>query len=351
MYFIMNNTQTYRIPYGFHAVNDLLPIAEMSETLERGDISREARRRLQWMDHYHQYNNASLTCRYFGISRKTFYYWKNRYDPLNPKTLEDKSKRPLNLRKWEVSRKQELKVIKLRKQYIRYGKEKLRILYQREYNETISSWKIQRVIEKHNLYYYPVKTAKLRKKRRLSQHKKRITELQKEQRTGFLIAIDGVTIHWNGIKRYILTALDVYSKIGFARMYKSKQSANASDFLQRVYYLLDGKIENLLTDNGSEFEKDFWDAVEGLGIDRWYSRPRTPQDNPCDERFNRTLEEEFIQLGNFDPEPKVFNRLLTEWLIEYNLYRPHQSLGYKMPIEFQNQHHKVLPMYPSSTGY
>jgi transposase InsO family protein len=345
----MNNTQTYRIPNGFHAVNDLLPIAEMSETLERGDISKEARKRLQWMDHYHQYNNVSLTCRYFGISRKTFYYWNNRYDPLNLKTLEDKSKRPLNLRKWEVSHKQELKIIKLRKRYIRYGKEKLKVLYQREYNESISSWKIQRVIEQHNLYYHPIKTAKLRKKRRNNQYKKRITELQKEQRTGFLIAIDGITIYWNGIKRYILTALDVYSKIGFARMYKSKQSKNTSDFLNRVYYLLDGKIENLLTDNGSEFEKDFRDTAEDLDIDRYYSRARTPQDNPCDERFNRTLQEEFIQLGNFDPEPDVFNRLLTEWLIEYNLYRPHQTLGYKTPIDFQNQYHKVLPMYPSST--
>jgi len=348
----MKNTQPYEhndLVYGFHIIKDLTPFAGMAETLDKGDISRQAKRRLQWMDHYQKHKNVSLTCRYFGISRKTFYYWKKRYYPNNLKSLEDKSKRPLNTRKWEVSRKQELRVIELRKKHIRYGKEKLKILYEREYNESISSWKIQRVIERHNLYYHPIKTAKLRKKRRLSQRKRRITELQKVKRTGFLIALDGITLYGDKLKRHILTGIDIYSKVAFARMYKSKHSRHSADFLKRIYYLLEGRIENLVTDNGSEFEKDFREAVEELSIDRYHSRPRTPMDNPFDERFNRTLQEEFIQLGGFTPDTETFNRNLTEWLIEYNMYRPHQSLGYETPIEFHNQYHKVLPMYPSST--
>jgi len=36
-------------------------------------LSREATIRLRWFEHYHKSKNASLTCRYFGISRKTFY--------------------------------------------------------------------------------------------------------------------------------------------------------------------------------------------------------------------------------------------------------------------------------------
>jgi len=41
-------------------------------------LSREATVRLRWFEHYHKTKNASLTCRYFGISRKTFYKWKRR---------------------------------------------------------------------------------------------------------------------------------------------------------------------------------------------------------------------------------------------------------------------------------
>lgn len=90
---------------------------------------------------------------------------------------------------------------------------------------------------------------------------------------------------------------------------------------------------------------------KALTINGFYlSRPHTPRDNPINENFNGTLQKEFINLGNFTPDVKIFNRDLTEWLIEYNFNRPHQSLGYKTPIEFHFQHHKVLPMSSSSAG-
>lgn len=86
-----------------------------------------------------------------------------------------------------------------------------------------------------------------------------------------------------------------------------------------------------------------------LGIKHYYSRVRTPQDNSMSERFNRTLKEEFIQLGNFSPELELFKPQLIEWLVEYNFNRPHQALGYLTSMEFLNDYQKLLPMYPSST--
>jgi transposase InsO family protein len=58
------------------------------------------------------------------------------------------------------------------------------------------------------------------------------------------------------------------------------------------------------------------------------------------------VKEEFIELGNYCSEVDRFNQNLTEWLIEYNFNRPHETLGYKTPINFSKE---VLPMYPSST--
>lgn len=49
-------------------------------------------------------------------------------------------------------------------------------------------------------------------------------------------------------------------------MYKSKSSLNAQDFLKRLYYLFDGKIENLQTDNGSEFQGMFEKAAQELDL-------------------------------------------------------------------------------------
>ena len=322
----------------------------LSSLSRLADLSPGAKKKLKWMDYYHKCHNASKTCRYFGIPRKTFYYWRKRYNPHYLASLEEHSRRPKNTRQWMVSRSQEFRIMELRKKYIRYGKEKLKRIYEDLHNEPISAWKIQRVIEKRNLYYNPIKTEKLTKKRKHGQVKKRIAELKKEKRTGFLVAFDGLTIYWNNIKRYVLTAIDVHSKIAFARMYKTKISKNAADFLKRIHYLLEGKVKNIQTDNGSEFARYFELGCRQLNLTRYYSRPKTPQDNSFDERFNRTLKEEFIQLGNLTYDCDIFNRKLTEWLIEYNFRRPHQSLGYLPPINFHYKYHKVLPMYPSSTG-
>ena len=313
------------------------------------DISKLAQRRLKWMDHYAKDQNAAQTCRYFGISRKTFHKWRKRYDPNNLTALEDLSRRPKQTRRWEVTREEERRILALRTRYIRYGKMKLAVIYARIYGEVISSWKAQRVIQKHNLYYHPKKNRMTQAKRARSGLKKRITELKKEPRSGFLIACDTICLNVYGQRRYILTGIDVHDKIAFARMYPGHGSAYAADFLKRIHYLLNGKIENIQTDNGSEFAKYFERAAEDLKLVHYHSRVRTPKDNPFDERFNRTLEDEFIALGHLTNDCAIFNKELTEWLIEYNFNRPHQSLNYLAPIQFENNYSKVLPMYPSST--
>lgn len=316
-------------------------------------LSKSACQRLEWIIYYETKakKNVSFTARHFGISRKTFYKWYHRFqDGKNFLALEEQDRAPKQKRQREITSLEEQNIIKLRKKYIRRSAKKLTFDYKRIYGQTISAWKIQKVIEKYKLYYHPRKNAKIQRKRKRAQKKKRITELKQKKISGFLLCLDVIVIYWNGLKRYIFTAIDKYSKIAFAFMYKTKSSYSARDFLYRLYYLLDGKIHNVLHDNDSCFEKVFKVTCQELGIGQYWSRPRTPKDNPNDERFNRTLQEEFLQLGNFHPDPEVFNPKLGEYLIDYNFYRVHQALGYVPPIEFVQKHLKVLPMSSDSAG-
>jgi transposase InsO family protein len=318
--------------------------------LNPSNLSPEAKARLKWMDHYRQTKNVSLTCRHFAISRKTFHKWKKVYDPYNLVTLESRDRAPKKKRQREISSEQEMRIVSLRKQHLRYGKEKLSRIYQSIYGEDISCWKIQKTIEKYRLHYHPKRTEAIRRKRQRSQYKKRITELKQKKLSGFLLQVDTIVVYWNNFKRYIVTAIDKYSKIAFAGMYATHSSYNSRDFLHRLNYLLDGKIDNIQTDNGSEFLKHFDKACLDLNINHYFSRNHTPKDNAVLERFNKTLQEEFIAQGNFTPDINRFNHSLTEWLVEYNFKRPHQALGYISPINFQVKYLKVLPMYPSSTS-
>ena len=93
-------------------------------------ISRLAKARSKWVDHYAAHGNAALTCRYFGISRQTFYRWKRRYNPRDLTSLEERSHRPRRLRQPTWSRGLALAVLHLREQYPRWGKDKLMVLLQ-----------------------------------------------------------------------------------------------------------------------------------------------------------------------------------------------------------------------------
>lgn len=88
-------------------------------------LSREARRRLQWMDFYeHHDRNARLTCRHFGISSAAFYRWWHRYDPRRLASLEDdrRTRRPRRVRQPQTAPALVARIKALREQYPRWGK-------------------------------------------------------------------------------------------------------------------------------------------------------------------------------------------------------------------------------------
>ena len=115
--------------------------------------------------------------------------------------------------------------------------------------------------------------------------------------------------------------------------------------------------EFLQTDNGSEFAHYFERAAEKLSIERYFSRVKTPKDNPEVERFHETEDVEWFYDGNLILDCDEFNKNLTQWLIEHNFNRPHEALDYLTPIEYIERElvrirspSRVLPMWSASTA-
>jgi transposase InsO family protein len=322
--------------------------ARIRATGKKIGLPREARKRLEWIIWYETFGecNARATCRHFGISPKVFYYWRKRFFNGSLYDLQDLSHRPYRTRASELSSLQIGRIVQLRRQYMCYSKMKLAILYREEYNEPISTWKIQRVIQEFKLYPNRKKAESIARKRKRAWQKKRITELGKVNHAGFLFCIDTIVRHIDGQHCYIFTAIDRYSRFAFAHAYSHHSSAAAADFLRKLHEIVEGKVVNIQTDNGSEFHLHFAQAAKELGIQHWWSRVRTPKDNAVCERFNRTLQEEFIGQGNAISNVHHFNKKLIDWIIEYDFHRPHAALNYKRPIELA-AHREVLPIYSS----
>lgn len=323
----------FRLPWGRQHIllNKYDRWRKQAELLK---LSPKAKQKLEWFIYYYSKDqNARKTARYFGISKSVFYKWFAVFDPINLKALEEGSRAPVSRREHTVNRLQEDRILDLRKLNPEYGKMKLRAIYQREFKEQVSSWQIQLIIEKYHLQR--VKRTRQFKKNSLS--KRRTVDLERKQTPGFLVAFDTIELYRNGLRQYIVTGIDTVSKIAWARMYSTHSSATTKDLFIRLYAVVHGNILNTCQDNGSEFEKHFAALLVSLNIPQYHSRVKTPKDNPICERFNGTLKQEFLRMGNWTDDPVEFNQRLTKWLLKYNLYRPHETLKYLTPFQYQYQ--------------
>ena len=167
-------------------------------------------------------------------------------------------------------------------------------------------------------------------------YKSKIRHSPKHTSPGY-IEIDTVIKFVDGIKRYILNAVDVSTKFKFSYAFKSMSSRNTVLFfkkLESVYPYEEG-IEIVQTDNGSEFLGEFDKYLKEKGIKHNFIYPRCPRINGYVERANRTLQDEFINENIFllADDIDTFNRKLMDYLIWYNTQRPHKSLNNLIPIE------------------
>ena len=169
---------------------------------------------------------------------------------------------------------------------------------------------------------------------RPSRKKLRRKGFQAEQ-PGDIVQMDTVSIFDSGIKRYLFTAIDVRTRFAFACTYKSNSSANGSDFLSKFMHVSPFVTSRIQTDNGSEFEKHFEKACQEHGLVHFFNYPRHPQSNSILERFNRTVQEQFVNLhiDSID-ELGYFNRYLMEYLIWYNTEKPHRGIGNQSPLQY-----------------
>ncbi|MFH0955634.1 MAG: DDE-type integrase/transposase/recombinase, partial [Candidatus Falkowbacteria bacterium] len=177
----------------------------------------------------------------------------------------------------------------------------------------------------HNVRVKPVKKEK----------KERKPDTFKTNEPGDLIEIDTVVkFAWN-IKRYIITAVDVHSRYSFAFCYERPLSINARDFIQKLRTVFPYRIKAIQTDNGSEFHRYFRDYLKEQKIIQYWNYPGRPYRQGHIEKFNRTIQEEFIDWNEILLEnTDTFNRKLTDWLIWYNTQRFHWSLNLLSPVDY-----------------
>jgi transposase InsO family protein len=319
---------------------DKLPEARQLAGLGK-KLSKAAQRRLQWMlFYYFNGRNAARTCRHFDISRQSFYRWKRRFDRHDLSTLEARSHRPKKVRQPTWTPALAERVLALRKQYPRWGKDKLAVLLRRE-QRTVSISMVGRILvqlKRRGVLHEPPKPAVLLRARR--KLRKRPWAVRKPkywriEQPGDLVEIDTKEIRMRGgviLKHF--SARDVISRWDVVEVHRRGTSLAAARFLDTLLDRVPFPVKALQVDGGAEFAAEFELACQQKELPLFVLPPKSPKLNAHVERSHRTHNEEFYQVHAESDQLPTLNFQLRHWEKTYNCIRPHQSLAYLTPLQF-----------------
>lgn len=257
--------------------------------------------------------------RYFGYNQSTVVRWWKRRNEIrqNTRELKTRSSRPHTSPR-RISRKIEGMIIGVRNETKRCAEVVHETLKERDVSVCLST--VKRVLSRYGC----LKRRSLWKKRRMYPIRPDI------EKPGDLVEFD--TIHFmdkHGKRTYIYTALDVYSRYGYAKWYRKANTHSSMAFLKQTRKYFSFTIRCIQTDNGPEFGKWFTDRCS---TKHRHNHPRSPNENGHLERFNRTLQEE--------PQKhrlSIFNaKDVKIYLEHYNTKRMHMGIKFKTPREMLN---------------
>jgi len=310
---------------------------------------------------YHKEYGTKATLDAYGVSRATLYRWKKKLRDNFGKSVSliPQSTRPKHVRQMVVDPRV-ITFLKEERMIHPIGKEKLKPLLaeycEKEGLKPPSESQIGKIINRYRIgkisnsrMYHDPASGWAKKKR---DYRTKVKKSPKEVSPGYL-EIDTICQFNNGVRRYILNAVDVSIRFSFSYPYKNLSSRSARDFFVKLeqVYPLPGTIHTVQTDNGLEFRGGFESYLKQKGINHLFIYPRCPKINGFVERANRTLKEEFLY-ANKDllfSDISSLKHGLMEYLIWYNTKRPHKSLGNISPIDYLLKNGLVSQMCVTST--
>ena len=302
------------------------------------DLSDPARFRHKCLLHYYQYGWHS-TVDAFGVGRTSLYRWKQKYEEslkrLN--SLVPCSTRPRKLRQMTTDWKLTEFVKQMRLTYGNLGKEKIKPFldqYAKEIGVTsLSCTTIGKIIKRRGF------TEKVRPKRACKRKVGlRVKYAPREIQPGYL-ELDSITLFVLGKRYYFLTIIDVVSRYAFCRLTDTLTAKSTVRFFKEFLESYRLKPRQVQTDNGHEFLGDFTKYLEETDVPQAITYPRSPKINGVIERFNRTVQEEFLNRSDdlYTRDTTKLKENLVKYLYWYNYQRPHKSLKLVTPHAFLEQ--------------
>ncbi len=287
----------------------------------------QVKRKLAALEHAVAGRNVSRTCRYFGISRDTFYEWRRAYQRGGEAGLLPRKRGPKRPPPNRLPETLQAQILQIRRDF-NFGPQRIVWYLQRYHDIRVSTGAVYYALRRRGMNVLP-KTASVRAIPSWHRYEKEVPGHHVQVDVKFLSLIDERGRH---VRRYQYTAIDDATRIRALKVYPTHNQRTAITFVDYVLERFPFRIRQIRTDRGHEFQAQFHWYVEELGIQHVYIKPRSPRLNGKVERSHRTDAVEFYQLLSYKDDVDLEAKL-AEWERFYNLVRPHGAHRGKTPYE------------------
>ncbi len=234
---------------------------------------QEIQNKLRVFRYAKEVGNISKACRYYGISRETYYEWQRRYKAKGEAGLIN-DKPGTKCSPYRISKVVEEKILYLRTNY-HFGQQKIAWYLLRYHDIKVSPGGVRQVLLRNQLNRLPQNQRK-RSVKEFKRYEKKVPGHRIQIDVKFLDLVDKN----NGkIRRYQYTAIDDSTRARALKIYERHNQANAIDFVNYVVQRFPFRIHTIQTDNGHEFQAKFNWHCNDLGIRHVYIKPRSPHLN------------------------------------------------------------------------
>lgn len=257
------------------------------------------------------------TARYFGFNPSTISKWNRKVPFAGAHSIPTESSRPKSHPK-KIDHLIVSKIVKLRQST---GGRCSEVIHQLLLNDgvNISLNSVKRTLDRQSLL------KKKSKWKRLHYTAPRPEAVK----PGDLVEVDTIHLRKNEKERiYVYTLIDINSRWAYARAARRIGARPSVDFIAEAKKISKFDFACIQSDNGPEFSRYFTDRVKTR---HRHSRIRKPNDNAHLERFNRTIQDEF--LNKLPVDVRIINKLLPRYLKYYNENRLHLGLNLKTPAK------------------
>jgi transposase InsO family protein len=271
--------------------------------------------------------SVTEVCRRFGISRQTYYRYRNRYLAEGLEGLEDRSRRPL-VPAHQIPSELEAEIVEMRKDHPRWGARRIRTELLRDGIDPPVVSTIHQVLRRNGL----VAATRKRKPKADRRFEREIAnDLWQIDATEMLLG--------DASKAYVINILDDHSRYLLASLAGEAATGELAWDAFELAVSRYGLPRQLLSDNGLIFtgrlhqvEVMFESSLNDFGVEMINSAPYHPQTLGKLERFHRTQKEWLSDEGPAEDIDDL-QELLDGFRFHYNRKRPHQGIDDATPAE------------------